>query len=295
MIKSLQVEPRNGSFYEPHFFRRTSEPSAQTLLPLIFPQPLPTCSLIDRTQLLKGGPRLHWGSDWGSAQHEAQLISDEQVKNLVALKKHRQSGRSLPHHLRMTSAAAAGGHPQATLPDTVVHLRDGELQLIVLSHVGQNSPSRPTSMASTRPQSMASEAETSGVTRAPSVRVKPRNGTASVERKASLAKRSSLPSLSQNPPQEIMEHVVTNDAPLKAIVKAGTLDSLIDILVSGVEDMTISFADDHGEAPLNMQFRSRLVRVDRPDFEATWWSVFRSFVTPVVFFEVSSFFRVHQS
>ncbi len=172
----------------------------------------------------------------------------------------------------------------AKLPDPVIPVKDGDLLLIIETTLGSSSASRPSSTVSTRPQSMASEVEI-GVSRTPSLRVKPRTATA-VERKTSVARRSSLPSITErSAAPDVQARVDTNEPPLKAVVKAGTLDCLIDLLVSGIEDMVLSLTDDHGEVSLNAHHR--VFRVDRQDFEATWWNVFRSFLTPVVFFDVS--------
>jgi hypothetical protein len=154
------------------------------------------------------------------------------------------------------------------------------------------SASRPSSMATsaTRPQSMASESGDlsselkPSLSRGPSLRVTSRSASA-LERKVSVARRSSLPSISQRQSLALSDIVDANDAPLRVTVKAGTLDVLVDVLIRGIEGVSVSFADDHGEMPLNA--RSRPVKLDKTHFEETWWNTFRSFVTPLVFFEVN--------
>ena len=75
----------------------------------------------------------------------------------------------------------------------------------------------------------------------------------------------------------LSEGVEGQEMPLRVSVKAGTLDCLVDVLIRGIEGVSISFADDHGEVPLSA--RSRPVKLDREDYEKLWWNIFRSFTT----------------
>jgi hypothetical protein len=70
------------------------------------------------------------------------------------------------------------------------------------------------------------------------------------------------------------------------VVQAGTLDVLVGILVQGLRNFVVSVADDNGEMALT-EGKTRELVLDRKEFARVWWSVFRSFVTPLVFFEVS--------
>ncbi len=68
-------------------------------------------------------------------------------------------------------------------------------------------------------------------------------------------------------------------------MKAGTLDRLVEVLAHGLPGVSVSIADDNGEMPLR-EGKTRDVKLDRSDFASVWWNVFRSFVSPLVFFEV---------
>ena len=48
----------------------------------------------------------------------------------------------------------------------------------------------------------------------------------------------------------------------------------------------MSVADDYGEMVLRDK-KTRAIKVDRAEFATVWWSVFRSFVSPYVLFQVS--------
>lgn len=78
---------------------------------------------------------------------------------------------------------------------------------------------------------------------------------------------------------------ISSEKPLRVVVQAGTLDRLVDILVHGLNGVTVSVADDNGEMPLNAA-KTKEVKVDVDEFAQIWWNSFRSFLTPQVFFEV---------
>jgi hypothetical protein len=69
-------------------------------------------------------------------------------------------------------------------------------------------------------------------------------------------------------------------------VQAGTLNNLVNILVHGLENISVSVADDNGEMTLR-EGKTRELALDKVEFARVWWNVFRSFLTPLVFFEVS--------
>jgi hypothetical protein len=103
-----------------------------------------------------------------------------------------------------------------------------------------------------------------------------------------MARRSSLPSVShrqQNQPTNYIIPEHSADPPLRVIVQAGALDNLVSVLVYGLGHISVSVADDNGEMTLREGMTRELV-VDRVEYARVWWSSFRSFVTPLVFFEV---------
>ncbi len=162
---------------------------------------------------------------------------------------------------------------------TVIPVHDGELLLIVSSSSLDSAPnSRP---ASRPPSASINETSALGLGRAPSIRVKP--GTSQgLDRKSSIAKRSSLPALSSRQAYVTMESF--SERPLRVLVQAGTIDRLVELLVHGLENISVSVADDNGE--MSLREGTRELVVDRREFANIWWNVFRSFVTPFVFFEV---------
>lgn len=177
---------------------------------------------------------------------------------------------------------------------TVIPLFDGEVILLV-SPGKEVTSSRPSSRVLSRPPSCVVEPSLGTaekkLSRAPSIRVRPGSSHGhGLDRKASLARRNSLPSISARTSLVIPEH--PTEHPVRVVVQAGTLERLVDILAHGLPGISVSISDDNGEMPLK-DGRTRDAKLDRGDFSSVWWNVFRSFVTPLVFFEVRTRSFIH--
>jgi hypothetical protein len=246
----------------------------------MFPEPLSSVTLIDRTQLIRG----RVDSDASDIQY-LRGASPGMDPQLRILQRSVQNANDVTKRLIM----GTGG--------TVISLYNGELVLVVQPGGMENSSSRPSSRVPSRPPSSAMDGGHTGLSgmgmglerekpmsRAPSIRVKP-TSSHGLERKTSMARRSSLPSLSQRPTFTVSER--SSDPPLRVLVQAGTLRALVNILVHGLKSVSVSVADDNGEMTLREGMTRELV-VDRMEFARVWWNVFRSFVTPLAFFDVSS-------
>lgn len=262
MALSFAVEPRRKGHFEAYFWSK-STPGHTSLLPLLFPEPLPTVTLVDRGQLLRG----RVDSDTPDATFLRGL----------------DSRRSDPERSGLTELRQRG---------TVIPVYNGDLLLVVQNASGLDStPSSrpPSSRAASRPPSSIADSTTEKpLGRNTSIRVKPRSSQ-NLDRKSSVARRNSLPSLSQR--QNFVLSERSSEPPLRVIVQAGTLNNLINILVFGLQNVSVSVADDNGEMTLKEGMTRELV-VDQVEFAKVWWNVFRSFVTPRTFFEVCFFFVV---
>lgn len=259
--------------YESHFWTRFSNASQgsanASLVPLLFPEHLPYVSFIDRGQLLRG--RFESGGP--------KQLNVEDVRAI-------RSGEINLDYQRGRSFGASDSGPGRDIGRTIIPVFDGELVLLVSP--GKETPSsRPSSLARSRPPSTIIESSV-GVTvektisRTPSIRVRP-GSSHGLDRKASLARRNSLPSISARASLVIPEH--PTERPVRVVVQAGTLERLVDVLTHGLPGISVSISDDNGEMPLK-DGRTRDAKLDRGDFSSIWWKVFRSFVTPLVFFEV---------
>lgn len=259
LSQSLAAEPRQRGRFEPyHWQLPLNAPSMHTLVPLLFAEPLPTVTLIDRDQIYRGkkesldGPGIHPGLD------EAQVTRMTRMKTSLDMQR-----RS--HDLQSNKLL-----PNSDMGGTILRMHDGELLLLVPETIPESSSRPPSSLESTL-ESRPSQIRVTNPT---------------LERKTSMARRSSLPTLSQRNSLSFPESA--SETTMRVVIKAGTLDRLVDILVSGFEGVSVAVADDNGEMPLREE-RMRLLKLDRNEFRSTWWSVFRSFVTPIVLFEVGSY------
>jgi GTPase-activating protein BEM2 len=262
MSLSLAVEPRRKGMFEPFYWTRPPVQSNFHLLtPFFFPEALPTITCINRAMIQRG--RMDSCASTMSIQDLQYLRELQGVQPSANLDSSKVNGFDL------------GG--------TVIVVYEGELMLMV-QPVDPMAASRPASRAPSRPPSSIVDsppAEKGNFSRNPSVRVKP--GHKSLERKASQLRRSSLPALSKKPSFEPPD--LPSERPLRVVIQAGTLDRLVTVLVEGLHGVSVSVADDNGEMPLNDK-KTREIRVDMDDFCRVWWSTFRSFLTPHVFFDV---------
>ena len=278
MSLSLATEPRRKGLFEPYFWTRSihTHTSYTSLIPLLFPDPLPTSTLVDRSKLVRG--RLE--SDTPEMQYLRSV--DAQLRQ--------EAGRNLHHNLDANQdyikrlILGTGG--------TVISLYNGNLRLVVQSgtfETESSTTSRPSSNTLSRPPSSVVEhGSEKNLSRNPSIRVKP-STSQGLDRKTSVARRSSLPSVSVLSRQNFVTSEPSLDPPLRVVVQAGTLNNLVDVLVHGLEGISVSVADDNGEMSLREGMKREVV-IDRIEFARVWWNVFRSFVSPFVFFEVKVFF-----
>ncbi|KAF9222356.1 hypothetical protein BS17DRAFT_838369 [Gyrodon lividus] len=274
MSLSLAAEPRRKGLFEPFFWSHaisTPHTHCNPLVPLLFVEPLPTVSLIDRGQVWRG--RLESGPTKLSVEDLQRLRSLD-----ISL---RPLGKNEP------SASKEGllKIGDVDLRGTAIPVYDGELLLVARPDKDPNSTSRPASRAPSRPPSSAIEGSGTDktITRTPSIRVKP-GSSQGLERKSSTQRRNSMPSISPRPSHPVMTEVST-ERPIRVLVQAGTLDRLVNVLIHGLQGVSVAVADDNGETSLR-DGNTRDLVVDHSEFARVWWNVFRSFVTPVVFFEL---------
>jgi len=276
MSLSLAAEPRRKGFFESYFWMKsTSNTPYASLIPLLFPDPLPALTLVDRSKLVRG----RIDSDASEAQYLRSLevqLSQDAGRQLHTLDGNKDFTKKL--------ILGHGG--------TVISVYNGDLLLVTQSGGFETVPgSRPSSRVPSRPESSVVDHAPAGdkppISRNPSIRVKP-NSSHGLERKTSMARRSSLPAVSHLSRSNFVTSEPSSDPPLRVLVQAGTLNNLVNILVHGLENISVSVADDNGEMTLR-EGMTRELALDKVEFARVWWNVFRSFLTPLVFFEVSLF------
>ncbi|EJD07051.1 uncharacterized protein FOMMEDRAFT_118141 [Fomitiporia mediterranea MF3/22] len=269
MSLSFAAEAKKKGLFAPYYWSRQASHGPQVLIPLMVPELLPTVALIDRAQLVRT-KKLSYESS--TALGDSQVVHPPELQGTVEPDGHIRSGGATRHNVRGGNAFDLGG--------MILPVFDGELLLCVVSSSESNS--RPVSRGEGGPaESAISSASPS---RQPSIRVK--SAAAGLDRKSSRARRASLPALSQKSSAAAVVVVEQNgEPPLHAVVQAGTLDALVQVLIHGLDGVSVSVADDNGEMALRDK-KTRAVKVDRVEFARVWWNAFRSFVSPFVLFQL---------
>ncbi|CAE7194218.1 unnamed protein product [Rhizoctonia solani] len=298
---SFAIEPRRNRHYAPHFFRNKGVQSTHPLMPLLFPELMPTVNMLDRSHIIRGKKLSSTAHGDGTGPVE---MTQEHIQQVVTRTRAFQSGgqgQSKGKEVRLLGE---------DLGETTLTVFGGELvlKLVKEDKGAERVLSRSTTMLRnvSRPASLVEEdsldelsASLSGIlsptlspsprlerkpSRTPSIRATP---SSHLERKQSAirSRRSSLPSISQRTSLVVTE--ASGEPPLRALVSSGSLEKLVDVLVSGLEEvgMQTSPADDNGETSLR-EGRTRGIRVDHAEYCRIFWGVFRSFVTPMVLFEM---------
>ena len=259
--------------FEPYFWAPppTLQQQVHPLLALVMPEPLPSISLIDRAEILRG--RTESSSNHNAAQEVAAARE-------LLLQPNLRSKRSSSDHIWDPTLGVTGD-----MGGIEITVFEGELIVTTQSFSESSSTSQPPSRSASRPPSSVVDvtAVDKSFSRSPSIRMR-RAGAKGLERKPStINRRNSLPSVPSNP-EELMPQS-SSERPLRVRVKAGTLERLVDVLLHGLQGVSVVFSDDNGEMPLR-DGKHRDLKVDHSDFSTVWWNSFRSFVTPLVLFEV---------
>ncbi|KAG9018257.1 rho GTPase-activating protein [Tulasnella sp. 427] len=243
---SFAIESRQRGQYQPYFWKpQPAHSAAQSILPLLFPEPLPTISLIDRNALIRTKKETLLGPVPGAEVNEAQV---QKLTNPNARSKSRTPSRQR-------------NIAEVDLDETLIPCFGGEL---VLKLPRDDGKSRPTSFVDSLVPNASPTDGFKPITRGNSIRL---NTGSRLERKGSqmrLSRRSSLPSISQRNSLLIPEAPVV-EASIRVTVKSGTLDRLVDVLVSGLDGVGVTHADDNGESPLR-DGKSKSFKVDRAEF-----------------------------
>ena len=233
-------------------------------MPFTFPEPLPSLAFLDRSELV----RLRKES---IDKHGNSASHDIQIEHLSRLK-------FFPsEHVRAHWTSKEG----VDLDSTTFRLFNGEMIVKVIKET----------LPSSRPASFFDNGATSlsrKPSRAPSIRVTPQ-AASTLERKSSAARRQSMPLLNNARTRATpAENTAMNppDLVVPVVIVGGTIERLVDVLVHGLDYVMAATSDDNGEMALTDR-RAKGLKVDRNDYSKTWWSTYRSFLTPEAFIAVS--------
>jgi hypothetical protein len=87
----------------------------------------------------------------------------------------------------------------------------------------------------------------------------------------------------QNSPRTSIYNI-DHDA-LMVVVKSGTLERLVDVLINGVASYSTSVVDDNGEPPLTIGKQGQL-GINSEEYLATFFSTYRSFCSPILLLDI---------
>lgn len=259
--ESLQAEPVQFGRLAQYFHQpRSQNYHLHALVPFTFPEPLPSLAFLDRSELV----RLRKES---MDKHGNTTSHELQMEHLTRLK-------FFPsEHVRSHWTSKEG----IELDDTIFRLFEGEMIVKVVKDTQPSS--RPASFFDNGATSLSRRPS-----RAPSIRVTP-HAASTLERKSSNTRRQSMPLLNngrsratpsgEGKPKTSMELLVP------VVIVGGTIERLVDVLVRGLDYVMAATADDNGEMALTDR-RAKGLKLDRDDYSKTWWSTYRSFLTPEV-------------
>lgn len=261
IAESLQAEPVQFGRLAQYFHQpRSASYHLHALVPFAFPEALPSLAFLDRSELVRSR-KDSFDKQGNPTPHDFQIEHLERLKFFPSeqMKSHWSSREGLE------------------LDNTTFRLFAGELIVRVVKE--KQSTSRPTSLLDSGAVSLSRRPS-----RAPSIRVKPQ-AASTLERKSSNARRQSMPLLNNGRPKAAQAEGVAQspaDPQVPVVIVGGTIEKLVDVLVRGLDYVLAATSDDNGEMALTDR-RARGLKLDRDDYSRTWWSTYRSFMTPETF------------
>ncbi|KAE8216721.1 hypothetical protein CF327_g157 [Tilletia walkeri] len=258
---SLHAEPKTLGAHEPYWRQpRSARATSNALVPLLFPQPLPHLSLVDRASLLAGvtePPRSSSGLldpertiTARSPGSRPQLSGSPLARSLTfPASQPTRNARTFAFN-RIPEWSSVSGNAGGNGDEHVLHIGPD----LVLRTVGEVAPSTPSSPRASKRFSQDMSRQTRPLSQ--------------------VSKRSSLPASNRS-------SVVDVAATLAVTLKAGSLEKITDIMVMGVDHITTSLPDDNGEVPLSSARKAHL-SMDLHSFRLAFLGTFRTLCTPNV-------------
>ena len=286
---SLEVEPKiSGLGADLYTKSRPSASDPPPLLPLLMVEPLPHISLVDREKIIQAAanvgviPRKQSNSELGSTQEFAEKGSYASRAN--------QPGRLVRHNSFPPSIIATTAdvglmaklrlelNRKSESERNLVRLVDGGLILrIITSTVAGSGPTTPVTIKGVL-------ARTASWIEAKSTKAGRRASIASIStlspitqfslESGSNSKRSSMVSTRFNFDSEESQSSST----VEVVVKSGAIESLVDLLVIGIPPSL--------RIPSTIDETAKSIKHNSKDFRNTFFSTYRSFVTPIALLDM---------
>lgn len=281
MAASLEVEPRPLGV-QPFITegpRLASDPSP--LIPLFMVEPLPYISLIDRDKIIASAtpiPKKLSASNLPGGSSGALPDAGRKVSP-AGLSRHNSYPPSVAPAVERVGNFARLRSEIASTSDTLIRFADGDLVFRIVSTAAPLMP--PPEISNERGilsrtsswiESRSSRAARLGRTKSEigSTPPSPARGGSPV---SSRTLEPPLPKL----------QVASEEEPVSVILKAGTIETLVDLLILGVDNLKTPTTDADGELSLADR---RPLRLDSDEFRHCFFATFRSFSSPIVLLDM---------
>lgn len=279
---SLEVEPRLASELLHHIPSRST---IHPLVPLIFVEPLPHINLGQRETILasiSGSTISHKQSTSSLSNAAAELQQRVPVPSAATrLGRH----NSYPPSSANTASEKIGIFSRlrqeiADSSDTLLRFADGG---IVFRIVSSALPSiRAPVFPAERNGGLLSR--NSSWIESKSMRRSMKSARTSIHSTGENFLRTSwAPSANEESPSSSRLFAARDEEPVYVVVKEGTVESLVDLLVLGTDNLRAPSTDADGESSLTQR---RPLFLDMEEYRSTFFATFKSFMPPVVLMDL---------
>ncbi|SGY38056.1 BQ5605_C003g01950 [Microbotryum silenes-dioicae] len=291
LAPSLKAEPRLVAQGINLLVKSRSAQEPSPLVPLVMVEPLPHISLVDRGQILASSrnPALRHK---GSYSNMSSNASDSVHPGGTQLARR----ASYPPHAASASlglGAFARLRKDMTDPaNTLLPFADGDIVFTIVSNAVRTVPSTPTLVQNER----GTLSRTSSWIESRSSRGagSPNRNSTRQSLTPTLAPLSRVPSrggspvavsppLNEHSPTGPKLQAASEEEPVHVVVRAGTVEAFVDLLVLGISNLRTPSTDADGQSSLTGR---RPLQLDAADFRSAFFSTFRSFTTPLVLLDM---------
>lgn len=283
MAASIEVEPRPLLGVQPLIQegpRLAAEPSP--LIPLLMVEPLPYISLIDRDKIIASAtpiPKKLSASNLPGGASGGLSDASRKIATTSGLSRHNSYPPSVAPAVERVGNFARLRSEIASTSDTLIRFADGDLVFRIVSTAAPLMP--PPELSNERGilsrtsswiESRSSRGARLGRTKSEvgSTPPSPARGGSPV---SSRTLEPPLPKL----------QVASEEEPVSVILKAGTIETLVDLLILGVDNLKTPTTDADGELSLADR---RPLRLDSDEFRHSFFATFRSFSSPMILLDM---------
>ncbi|ORY40010.1 hypothetical protein BCR35DRAFT_336519 [Leucosporidium creatinivorum] len=273
LTASLEAEPRPSTQHLSLHYKTRSPTEPSPILPLLMVEPLPHITLIDREKIISSGsgalPRKQ-STPGPSAPISAPILPSN--SRLARHNSYPPSTSTATDHISMFTRLR---DEIATPSDTLLRFADGD---IVFRIVSAAAPALP--LASSNERGVLSRTSSwieSRSSRTKSARTSLNSTFVPLSRSSS--RRESSPTSLRHLEASAKLQVAGEEEPVHVVVKAGTVETLVDLLVLGTGNLRTPSTDADGQSSLTGR---RPLSLNMGEYRAAFFATFRSFSSALV-------------